>query len=125
MKFNKNFNLYALKKYDKIIIITVLLLGYSIALGYKDINSVETYIDESIEDEITENKLISAVGENKIEGYVYTYDLYEMSSQPSTPDEAVEYIKEKEKNERNPFYKKSIPLYDEDGVTVVGEYRID
>ena len=125
MKFNKNFNLYALKKYDKIIIITVLLLGYSIALGYKDINSVETYIDESIEDEITENKLISAVGENKIEGYVYTYDLYEMSSQPSTPDEAVEYIKEKEKNERNPFYKKSIPLYDEDGVTVIGEYRID
>ena len=125
MKFNKNFNLYALKKYDKIIIITVLLLGYSIALGYKDINSVETYIDESIEEKITENKLISAVGENKIEGYVYTYDLYEMSSQPSTPDEAVEYIKEKEKNERNPFYKKSIPLYDEDGVTVVGEYRID
>ena len=125
MKFNKNFNLYALKKYDKIIIITVLLLGYSIALGYKDINSVETYIDESIEDEITENKLISAVGENKIEGYVYTYDLYEMSSQPSTPDEAVEYIKEKEKNERNPFYKKSIPLYDEDGVTVIGDYRID
>ena len=125
MKFNRNFNLDSLKKYDKIIIITVLLLGYSIALGYKDINSVETYIDESIEDEITENKLISAVGENKIEGYVYTYDLYEMSSQPSTPDEAVEYIKEKEKNERNPFYKKSIPLYDEDGVTVVGEYRID
>ena len=125
MKFNRNFNLDSLKKYDKIIIITVLLLGYSIALGYKDINSVETYIDESIEEEITENKLISAVGEHKIEGYVYTYDLYEMSSQPSTPDEAVEYIKEKEKNERNPFYKKSIPLYDEDGVTVVGEYRID
>ena len=125
MKFNRNFNLDSLKKYDKIIIITVLLLGYSIALGYKDINSVETYIDESIEEKITENKLISAVGENKIEGYVYTYDLYEMSSQPSTPDEAVEYIKEKEKNERNPFYKKSIPLYDEDGVTVIGEYRID
>ena len=125
MKFNRNFNLDSLKKYDKIIIITVLLLGYSIALGYKDINSVETYIDESIEEEITENKLISAVGEHKIEGYVYTYDLYEMSSQPSTPDEAVEYIKEKEKNERNPFYKKSIPLYDEDGVTVIGEYRID
>ena len=125
MKFNRNFNLDSLKKYDKIIIITVLLLGYSIALGYKDINSVETYIDESIEEEITENKLISAVGEHKIEGYVYTYDLYEMSSQPSTPDEAVEYMKEKEKNERNPFYKKSIPLYDEDGVTVIGEYRID
>jgi len=58
--------------------------------------------------------LIAAMGTNGKEGYVYQKDLD--GELPNNPEEAVKYMKRK-----TPC---KIPLYDIDGVTVIGEFNI-
>jgi len=62
-----------------------------------------------------EPDLISAVGVNGTEGYVRSEDLN--GKLPNTPEEAVAYNR-KLKTER------LIPLYDVDGKTIIGEFKI-
>lgn len=65
------------------------------------------------------NEFIKAVGTNNKIGYVKKNDLY--NPQPlNTLEEVEAYVKEKEKN---PI--RMIPLYDESGKNIIGEYRID
>ncbi|MBY1826213.1 hypothetical protein KWY54_19830, partial [Clostridioides difficile] len=66
--------------------------------------------------------LISAVGFNDIKGYVSLDDLYDEENQPQNPKEAVAYM---QRLERSNIKYKSIPLYDKDGETIIGEYHID
>ncbi|MFF2531522.1 hypothetical protein ACFVS2_21680 [Brevibacillus sp. NPDC058079] len=60
--------------------------------------------------------LISATGENGVNGYVKATDL---NANVSTPEEAYAYQKSMEK-----LGYKSIPLYKSDGKTVIGEFRL-
>jgi len=69
---------------------------------------------ESIE---TEPDLIYACGTNGISGYVKKSDLN--GDMPKTPEEAIEITrKNKSQNSRE------IPLYEEDGKTIIGSYKI-
>ncbi|MGV9192739.1 hypothetical protein ACQ143_00120 [Microbacterium sp. MC2] len=67
-------------------------------------------------DPAAEPELILAVGEDGKEGYVYTVEAF--GAVPATPEEALE-------NQAgigvDPLQKR-IPLYDEDGKTVIGTY---
>ena len=74
-----------------------------------------------------EANLIPAIGINGVEGYVYESDIY--GEQPNTPEEALEYMKslnteilvsKKEEQE----YLRYIPLYKNDGVTIIGKFGI-
>ncbi len=60
-----------------------------------------------------EPDLIAAIGRNGIHGYVYSSDLN--GDNPRTPEEAIQ-----QKNNS-----KIIPLYDKDGTTVIGEFKIE
>lgn len=63
-----------------------------------------------------EPDLISAVGQNGVKGYIKRTDLdYNL---PSNPAEAMEYM-------ANRPARRTIPLYAEDGVTVLGSFVID
>lgn len=74
----------------------------------------ETY-GTYIEGESTEiPDLILIVGDNGKEGYARKEDLY--LKQPQTPEEAIEY----EKNKKN----RIIPVYKSDGVTVIDQIKI-
>lgn len=70
----------------------------------------------------TEKNMIKAVGENNIEGYVSLDDLYDNENQPKTPEQAVAFMN---KRAKSPEQYRMIPLYDVDGITEIGEYRID
>ena len=81
----------------------------------------------SINQKEPEANLIPAIGINGVEGYVYESDIY--GEQPNTPEEAMEYMKslnteilvsKKEEQE----YLRYIPLYKNDGVTIIGEFGI-
>lgn len=75
--------------------------------------------DEVHAENVDLNEFIKAVGTNNKIGYVKKNDLY--NPQPlNTLEEVEAYIKEKEKN---PI--RMIPLYDESGKNIIGEYRID
>ncbi|MBH7954927.1 hypothetical protein I6A67_17235, partial [Clostridioides difficile] len=76
-------------------------------------------------DIIEEPNLIYAQGENNVKGYVKKNDLYDEENQPQNPKEAVAYMKEKRKLSLNTFYKNTIPIYDKDGITILGEFKID
>lgn len=65
-----------------------------------------------------EPDLILAKGEDGTDGYIKLKDLNK--DQPNNPEEAVAYM-EKMKNS-DP---KDIPLYDVDGKTVIGKFKID
>ena len=58
--------------------------------------------------------LIQAVGTNGKEGYVYRTDLE--CEQPNNPEEAVEYVKRWQKS-------RTIPLYENDGITIIGDFK--
>ncbi|MBY0083613.1 MULTISPECIES: hypothetical protein [Brevibacillus] len=60
--------------------------------------------------------LISATGENGVNGYVKASDL---NTNVSSPEEAYAYQKSMEE-----LGYKSIPLYKSDGKTVIGEFRL-
>ena len=72
-------------------------------------------------------QLIAAIGTNGEEGYVYAIDLE--GEQPNSPEEALIYMKElntsvEEAKEAGYKYLRYIPLYESDGVTVIGEFGI-
>lgn len=71
--------------------------------------------------------LMAAVGNNGVEGYIYTSALQE--DLPKTPDEALEQQALYETLSANwdgkeAIVVRTIPLYDSDGQTVIGEYDI-
>lgn len=66
--------------------------------------------------------MIAAVGVNNIEGYVSIDDLYDTKNEPTSPEEMLE--RQNKRMMSNETYR-LIPLYDNDGETVIGEYRID
>jgi hypothetical protein len=63
-----------------------------------------------------EPNLISAVGEDGTEGYVYATDLN--GRIPNTPEEAVELMAHRSDS-------RDIPLYKNDGKTIIGIFRIE
>ena len=64
--------------------------------------------------------MIAAEGIDGTFGYVSLDDLYDEKNQPQSPEEVARYMSKK--NSRS-F--RMIPLYDADGKTVIGKYRID
>ena len=78
-----------------------------------------TYIDKG-DGEYEEPDLMAVIGVNDVEGYVKKVDLYDEENQPNNPEEAIAYMEEREKE--GP---RLIPVYEKDGKTVIGEYRID
>ncbi|CZR95947.1 Regulatory protein BlaR1 [Clostridioides difficile] len=69
---------------------------------------------------LVEPELIEAIGIGKRVGYVRKRDLYDCDNQPKTPEEAVVYTRKKRFN----IFEKSIPLYDREGVKIIGRFRI-
>ena len=72
-------------------------------------------------------QMIGAIGIDGVEGYVYESDLN--GDQPKTPEEAVKYMENLESQisrakENGQEYLRYIPLYAEDGITVIGEFGI-
>lgn len=63
-----------------------------------------------------EPDLIKAIGENGVEGYIKNSDV---TPTFSSPEEALIHQKEVEKQGYQ-----SVPLYESDGTTVIGEYRL-
>ncbi|CEN83809.1 hypothetical protein [Paraclostridium sordellii] len=78
-----------------------------------------TYIDKG-DSEYEEPDLMAVIGVNDVEGYVKKVDLYDEENQPNNPEEAIAYMEKREKE--GP---RLIPVYEKDGKTVIGEYRID
>ncbi|CEQ08434.1 beta-lactamase inducer [[Clostridium] sordellii] len=78
-----------------------------------------TYIDKG-DGEYEEPDLMAVIGGNDAEGYVKKVDLYDEENQPNNPEEAIAYMEKREKE--GP---RLIPIYEKDGRTVIGEYRID
>ncbi|MDU1456502.1 MAG: hypothetical protein E6912_17090 [Paeniclostridium sordellii] len=78
-----------------------------------------TYIDKG-DGEYEEPDLMAVIGVNDVEGYVKKVDLYDEENQPNNPEEAIAYMEKREKE--GP---RLIPIYEKDGRTVIGEYRID
>ncbi|CEN75069.1 beta-lactamase inducer [[Clostridium] sordellii] len=78
-----------------------------------------TYIDKG-DGEYEEPDLMAVIGVNDVEGYVKKVDLYDEENQPNNPEEAIAYMEKREKE--GP---RLIPVYEKDGKTVIGEYRID
>lgn len=91
--------------------------------GYFKINdngeTYGTYIDKG-DGEYEEPDLMAVIGVNDVEGYVKKVDLYDEENQPNNPEEAIAYMEKREKE--GP---RLIPVYEKDGKTVMGEYRID
>ncbi|AUN14272.1 hypothetical protein [Paraclostridium sordellii] len=91
--------------------------------GYFKINdngeTYGTYIDKG-DGEYEEPDLMAVIGVNDVEGYVKKVDLYDEENQPNNPEEAIAYMEKREKE--GP---RLIPVYEKDGRTVIGEYRID
>ncbi|CEP89511.1 beta-lactamase inducer [[Clostridium] sordellii] len=91
--------------------------------GYFKINddgeTYGTYIDKG-DGEYEEPDLMAVIGVNDVEGYVKKVDLYDEENQPNNPEEAIAYMEKREKE--GP---RLIPVYEKDGKTVIGEYRID
>ena len=63
-----------------------------------------------------EPDLIKAIGENGVVGYIKNSDV---TASVSSPEEAIAHQKEIEE-----IGYQSIPLYESDGTTVIGEYRL-
>ncbi|MGL5714653.1 MAG: hypothetical protein ACRCX2_16655 [Paraclostridium sp.] len=78
-----------------------------------------TYIETGNGSEINEPDLMAVVGENNVEGYVKKTDFYDKKYNPETLEEVKEYMKLKEKE---PY--RMVPIYEEDGITVIGEFKI-
>lgn len=102
--------------------------GQEKPLSYAKNKSGQTYGSAAFAVSVeTEPDLISAVGVDGTEGYVYSKDLN--GDMPKTPEEAVAQtnaIREKTARARSnePVVVRTIPLYDVDGKTVIGEFAI-
>lgn len=68
--------------------------------------------------------LISVEMENGETGYVYRDEFYDNENQPNNPEEAVAYMEMVEKNVKKYGYYKLIPVYEEDGKTEIGSFKI-
>ncbi|EJA6342212.1 M56 family metallopeptidase, partial [Clostridioides difficile] len=68
-----------------------------------------------------EPELIQAIGRGKKVGYVKKRDLYDCDNQPNTPEEAVLYTRKRNFN----IFKITIPLYDKEGVKIIGRFEIN
>lgn len=84
--------------------------------------------NDIVEREGYEPDLIAAQGIDGVVGYVYAKDL-EGDNKPSSPDEAVRYMKDYENRRdvamsKGEQYERVIPLYDETGQKVIGEFGI-
>lgn len=66
-----------------------------------------------------EPDLIKVESEDGKTGYVYKEDFYDTSNQPSNPEEALEYMKNLNKTKY-----RVIPMYDENGVSVIDTFKI-
>ena len=119
MKFKKNPILSAL--------ILVVIGSFSISLIYSYNLNANTNSNSNIilNKENEGLKLISAIGEKNTEGYVYADDLYDIANLPNNPDDALSKQIKESIAKWNPFYKKTIPLYSEDGETVIGKYKLN
>ena len=85
--------------------------------GYPINENGDTYGPNIGNEMLGEPDLISAVGKDGNKGYVYTKELG--GKQPDNPEEAVAITKE---NERKGSW--TIPLYEKDGETQIGEFEI-
>ena len=68
--------------------------------------------------------LISVEMENGKTGYVYRNEFYDNANQPNNPEEAMAYMEMVEKNVKEYGYYKLIPVYEEDGKTEIGSFKI-
>ena len=91
-------------------VVTVKSLG--ISLPKEELDERQRFYEE--------NNMIAAEGIDGTFGYVSLDDLYDEKNQPQSPEEVARYMSKK--NSRS-F--RMIPLYDADGKTVIGKYRID
>lgn len=57
-------------------------------------------------------------------GYAYKDDFYDTKNQPNNPEEAVAYTEMVEKNIKKKGYYKAIPVYEKDGKTKIGSFKI-
>lgn len=57
-------------------------------------------------------------------GYAYKDDFYDTKNQPNNPEEAVAYTEMVEKNIKKKGYYKAIPVYENDGKTKIGSFKI-
>lgn len=71
-----------------------------------------------------EPDLILVETDNGKSGYVYKDDFYDTANQPKNPEEAVAYTKMVEKKVKKHGYYKAIPVYEKDGTTVIGSFKI-
>ena len=69
-------------------------------------------------------ELISVEMDNGKTGYVYRDEFYDNANQPNNPEEAVDYMNMVEKNVKKYGYYKSISVYEEDGKTEIGSFKI-
>lgn len=69
--------------------------------------------------------LISVEMENGKTGYVYRDEFYDNANQPNNPEEAMAYMEKVEKNIKKYGYYRAIPVYEEDGKTEIGSFKID
>ncbi|TSB47289.1 peptidase M56 BlaR1 [Alkalicoccobacillus porphyridii] len=75
-----------------------------------------------VESSEEEPDLISAIGTNGTNGYVKKIDLDEVTGEADKPKSPVEALKKQEERERNQDIE--IPLYKEDGKTIIGKFEI-
>lgn len=57
-------------------------------------------------------------------GYAYKDDFYDTKNQPNNPEEALAYTEMVEKNIKKKGYYKAIPVYEKDGKTKIGSFKI-
>lgn len=97
---------------------------YKVNTSGQTFGNVNPQLDPSIQEF---PQLIAAIGIDGTEGYIYASDLN--GNQPKTPEEAISYMKALEQEIKNAkdsgkeflWY---IPLYKEDGKTVIGQFGI-
>jgi len=95
----------------------------SILAGRQDYSVNEDVQAYGCEDEYSTPDLIAAVGENGVHGYIKYEDTLDESDYITSPNEAVKWAQKKRDLAKKNAYR-AIPLYKNDGKTVIGEYRI-
>lgn len=85
------------------------------------------FVPAATPDKQTVPKLIAAIGIDGTVGYVYESDLQE--DMPRTPEEAVAYMQKleaakKEATAKGNEFLRYIPLYDETGTRVIGQFGV-
>ncbi len=71
------------------------------------------------EDSVVEPDLILVESDSGQIGYVFKNNFYDINNQPENPEEAIEYMKRLKKESP-----KVIPVYEQDGKTIIGEFTL-